>query len=229
MLVIVKKSMTFMKKAIGNKHQTQLEKKVWRLIIFSVFIIVHLLYCLWLFLSLQGKFSIERITTSPDPLTSDVDWHFMVKVLDGLKVYEYEFGRFYGDGYHVTRDIDAFSPNYELTSEIMSKNPQTHGTLLAIWGKNDDRTRVLTLVRYNRGKFTSIRFDDGSSDKKVYFAAHQILLKNLDNDPELEVILGNPYVSDNQSTLMWTKRHYDYSAEKDTYFQTSLTHEPNLE
>lgn len=217
-----------MKKVIGNKYQAQIKKKVWQLIFF-VLIVVPLLYCLWLFLSLQGKFSIERITTSPDPLTGDVDWHFVVKVLDGLKVYEYEFGRFYGDGYHVTRDIDAFSPNYELTSEIISKNHQFHETLLAIWGKNDDRTRVLTLVRYARGKFTSIRFDKGSSIKDIYFTAHQILLKNLDDDLELEVILGNPYVSDDQSTLTWTKRRYDYDAEKDAYFQTSLTHESSLE
>lgn len=216
-----------MKKVTGSKHRAQNKRKLWQLILLLV--VVPLVYCSWLFLSLQGKFSIERITTSPDPLTGDVDWHFVVKVLDGLKVHEYEFGRFYGDSCYAMVDMDTFSPNYELSVEIISKNLQSHETLLAIRGKNDNSTQVLTLVRYARGKFTTIRFDKGSSTKDIYFAAHQILLKNLDDDPELEVLLGNPYVSDDQSTLTWTKRRYDYDVEKDAYFQTSITHEPNLE
>lgn len=217
-----------MKKATGSKHQAQNKKMLWQRILLFV-ITVPLIYCLWLFLSLQGKFSIERVTTSPDPLTGDVDWHFVVKVLDGFKVHEYEFGRFYGDSCYAMVDMDTFSPNYELSVEVISKNRQPRETLLAIRGKNDNSTQVLTLVRYTGGKFSTIRFDEGSSIKDIYFAAHQVLLKNLDYDPELEVVLGNPHVSDDKSTLTWTKRRYDYDAGKDAYFETSLTHESKLE
>jgi len=225
-LAIKKKFMKSTKKATGNKSK----KKRWLLILILIFGAVFG-YCVWLFLSLQGKFFLERISIPPDPPTGIVDYRFVVKTLDGFRVRTHDFARYYGDyDLHEENNFMAFSPNHEVNLEIISRNQQTSETILAIRGRTFDDFPVLTIVSYNKnkGEFHSIPFYVGNIHREIYFCAKEVLLKNLDDDPEMEVILGVLLIAEDGSSQVWSKTRYDYNTEKQAYLQTSATHEQIL-
>lgn len=213
------------KMATGNN----ISKGLWRVHTLVFLGLVALFYSLWIFFSLQGKFTAYMETIPPDPLSGIVDYRFIIKTLDGFKTRSYDFGRFYGGEYHKDNNDRAFSPNHEPTVNVVSKDVETGQTILAIWGKNFRSSTVLSLVSYVNGEFRSIPFYNGSRHREIYFVAQKILLKNLDDDPEREVILGIFLTSEDGSAHTWDKTRLDYNSEKQAYLQTSTTHEPNLE
>jgi len=215
-----------MKKVIGNKLKKQRPLVLMPLLIG----VISVFFCIWLFFSPQGKFSVRMITIPPDPLTGIVDYRFEVKTLDGLHIRTYDFGRYYGDNkLHKNNNFVAFSPNFPLSVEEVSQNSENGEIILAIRGRTFDDFPVLSLVSYFNGEFRSIPYYNGSRQREIYFSAQEILLKNLDEDPESEIILGIFLTSEDGSAYTWDKTRLDYNAEMKAYLQTSTTHEPSLE
>lgn len=187
------------------------------------FALVLLVCCVVLFFALQGKFIVSKEPLPADPESGDVDYQFLIKVLDGFQVQVFEYARWHDD----RSNLFSFFPNFDPSVSLISSNPQSGRKILAIRGKNGIEKEVLALVSYQRGEFRIIPKYSGSRKKESNFHSHKVVLAQLDTDPDLEVIEAF-YIEGNDPARVWYKTRFDYDAVEQAYIQTTVTQEPSL-
>lgn len=172
----------------------------------------------------QGRFYVEQVTLPEDPQSQYSDTQFILKVLNGFEIHSIEFARWHGD----LSNRFSFIPNAQISVEVISSNPTTSQQTLALRGVNSIGGDVVALVDYEAGEFRIIPNFNGSPRREIDFSAEKVILKNLDDDPELEVIQAIKLTAENGSASNWHKTRFDYDEFRGAYTQTSTILEQNL-
>lgn len=177
--------------------------KLWS-IIFLLFLAAFFipLRILW---SHQGEFSVYK-----ESISDTRDAQFSISVLDGLTVRRFPFSRYYANGLNPHAFHQDDTTLQYLWSGLKSEKR------LAVFGKNIGQSEVVMILGYNRGSFRVIQKIDKYGSQEDVFQGDQVLITDIDADPEEEVIEQTLIPYENAHDQLW-QSFYDLDPGRDLY------------
>mgnify|MGYP001559337181 FL=1 len=185
---------------IFKKGTTQQGFKLWMIVLsFSL-----LLGSLSLIYSNQGKFHIYQ-----EPIPGTRDQLYYISVLDGLKVNRFAFSQFYDNGQEFNfRDSKSIS--------VGRMKPRVVGEKLFFLSGYLAGYKIANVVSYLNGQFTLVKKFNRSGGVEKNFVGHRLAVRNLDKDPEEEIVEESYINYSNAPDELW-EEYYDFDNGSGTY------------
>lgn len=145
----------------------------------------------------QGKFYLYQ-----EPVPGTRDHLYYISVLDGLKVNRFAFSRFYDNGQEFNfKDSKGIS--------IMEMRSEAVGEKLLLLSGYLAGYKIANVVSYSNGQFTPFKKFNRSGGVEKNFVGHYISVRNLDGDPEEEIIEESYINYSNAPNELWDE-YYDF-------------------